>query len=158
MGGLVALYPAPLQQAVYSTYVLELKQITTTNPSDSDEAIINLPLVPGRWYLAAVGWAEPEMPLAMSSNGSCAAVSPTGTPPPTTPDDCCMLHPTKSDARTLDPPTMFQPTACSLASHLLRASFGTPVAQARPAPASPAIQPHPFPHRTHSFHPFPGCP
>eukprot|EP00892_Ulva_mutabilis_P002577 jgi/Ulvmu1/1231/UM109_0029.1 len=78
MGGLIALYPAPLQQAVGSTYVIELKQITITNPSGSHEAIINLPLVPGSGYLVAVGWAEPEMLVAVASSGTCTVVSPTG--------------------------------------------------------------------------------
>lgn len=78
MGGLIALFPAPLQQAVGSTYVPELKQITITNPSGSHEAMLNLPLVPASGYLVAMGWVEPEMLLAISSNGTCSVVSPTG--------------------------------------------------------------------------------
>lgn len=91
MGGLIALFPAPLQQAVGSTYVPELKQITITNPSGSQEAMLNLPLVPSSGYLVAMGWVEPEMLLAVSSNGTCTVVSPTG-PPPSSADSSCRAH------------------------------------------------------------------
>ena len=80
MGGLIAVYPAPLLLAV--TAVQELSQITITNPSGSHHEVVSLYTALGYKHgtLVAVGWAEPEMLLCISSKGNCSVISPHGAP------------------------------------------------------------------------------
>lgn len=78
MGGMVAVYPAPLLLAV--TAVQELSQITITNPSGSHHEVVSLNTALGYKHgtLVAVGWADPEMLLCISSKGNCSVISPKG--------------------------------------------------------------------------------
>jgi hypothetical protein len=78
MGGLVALYPAPVKLPV--TPVPELSQVTITNPSGSHRVVISLTHALGhkQGTLVGAGWAEPEMLLCVSSKGTCSVISPNG--------------------------------------------------------------------------------
>jgi hypothetical protein len=78
LGGLIALYPAPLLLAV--TAVPELNKITITNPSGSHNVTVSLNVALGYKHgrLIAVGWTDPEMLLCISSKGNCSVISPQG--------------------------------------------------------------------------------
>jgi hypothetical protein len=74
----VALYPAQITQAV--TPLPELSQITITNPAGGHNVVLSLSNILGssRSVLVGLGWAEPEMLVAVASDGSCSVLSPQG--------------------------------------------------------------------------------